>query len=429
MKRRCGLIGLAVALIALAVSAASASATESTTVEETYESPENGWDKVERIYDSDEGFSSTDWPDEDERMDQFGQRKTFFGNVARPASGRFLLYYGEDWSTNERETPVLLVPGAFSEPDGTWANPSASRLGCGLAEESCPSTGMMQALAGAGHRTFAVNFNNGAGDNYNWAEVIHDAIQRVKAVTGAEEVDVVAWSKGTVAARMYVSGMKRAWGSSYAGDVRKLVLMGGMGGGWDWIFRHGREPSYLVYPECSGGAFQPLGATAHTGLWCGGAVNDVHFELSVYKTATYGDPFVGIRQMLRKLTSSHSLGIVDLDYWSTYYGGWGYLYGSYSNGIDYALNQTPGSVIGGLRSTYTVPEAIDTYLLCGTANDIPPPWHNEASTSDGTIFTDSCDDETGIGNVPEGGNVHVARNHLELVWDEVPVSQVQSWLE
>lgn len=428
-KSRTWMLAVTAALMVLAATAGSASATSSTSVEETYESPENDWDKVERIYDSDEGFSATDWPGEDDRMDQFGQRKTFFGNVARPASGRFLLYYGEDWSTNTKETPVLLVPGAFSEPDGTWANPSASRLGCGVAEESCPSTGMMQQLASENYKTFAVGFNNGAGDNYNWAEVIYDAIQRVKEVTESEEVDVVAWSKGTVAARMYVSSMKKSWGTSYAGDVRRLVLMGGLGGGWDWIFRHGREPSYLVYPECSGGTFQPLGATAHTGLWCGGLVNDVHFELSVYKTATYGDPFVGIRQMLRKLTSSHALGIIDLDYWSTYYGGWGTLLGSYSNGINYALEQSPGSVIDDLRNTNTVPESIDTYLLCGTENDIPYPWHNEVSTSDGTIFTDSCDDETGIGNVPEGGNVHVARNHLELPWDSATSSQIESWLE
>jgi hypothetical protein len=287
---------------------------------------------------------------------------------------------------------------------------------------------MMQQLASQNLKTFAIGFNNGAGDNYNWAEEIYDAIQRIKAVTESEAVDVIAWSKGTVAARMYVSGMKKSWGTSYAGDVRKLVLMGGMGGGWDWIFRHGREPSYLIYPECSGGTFQPLGATAHTGLWCGGAVNDVHFELSVYKTASYGDPFVGIRQMMRKQTG-HALNPYDLDSWSTYYGGWGYLYGSYSNGINYALEQTPGPVVGGLRSTYTVPKSIDTYLLCGTANDIPSPWHNEAPTSDGTIFTDSCDDETGIGNVPEGGNVHVARNHLELPWDSASVEQVESWLE
>lgn len=420
-------LALVAVLAAFSALTGSASATSKATVEATYEKPENDWSKVERIYDSDTGFSATDWPGSDTRMDQTGQRKTFFNNVARPASGRFLLYYGKNWSTNTKTTPVLLIPGAFSEPDGSWANPAASKLGCGVEAKSCPSTGMMQALATSKYKTFAIGFNNSAGNNYNWAEIIYDAIQRIKKVTGAEKVDIVAWSKGTVASRMYVSSMKESWGTSYAGDVRKMVLVGGMGGGWDWGFRHGRESSYLVYPECSGGAFQPLGASAHTGLWCGGFTNAVHFELSMYQTLA-GDPFVGIRQMLRKLVSKHPLHTSDLDYLSTYYGGWGYLNGSYSFGIDYALAQSPGSVIDGLRNTYTVPNTISTYLLCGTANDIPAPWHNEVSTSDGTVFTDSCNDETGIGKVPAGGKVELARNHLELVWDSAAVSQIESWL-
>lgn len=429
-KLRPWILGLATALALFGASVGSASATSSTEVEATYESPEHGWEKVERLYDSASGFSPTGWPGSDERMDQSGQAKTFFGGVARPKSGQFLLYYGEDWSTNSKETPVLMIPGAFSESDGTWADPAVAHVGCGVAPESCPTTGLMQQLASNGYRTFSVSFNNGAGDNYNWAEVIYDAIQRVKEVTGAEQVDLVAWSKGTIAARMYVSSMKKGWGTGYAGDVRKMVLMGGMGGGWDWPFRHGRQAGYMVYPECQFGATSPLGGSAFTALWCGVPGEDaIHPELSLYKLEGTEDPFVGIRQMLRKLVGTHPLESGPLDVNSTYYGGWGYLFGSYSYGIDYALEQSPGSVIEGLRNTYTVPESISTYLLCGTENDIPWPWPNEAETSDGTVFTDSCDDETGIGRVPAGGNVQIAVNHLELPWSSESMSQVESWLE
>jgi hypothetical protein len=411
------------------VAPAAAQATASWSVEQTYTgtSVQYGWDRVERIYDSSSGFGPTGWP-ADGRMEQFGQRQTFFGNTGQPATGKFLLYYGTHWSTNAKATPVLLVTGAFAEADGSWADPAESRLGCGVAAASCPTTGTMQLLDGQGYKVFAVNFANGAGDNFYWAEQIYDAIQRVKAVTGASKVDIVAWSKGTIASRMYVSSMRRSWGTAYAGDVRKLVLVGGMGGGWDWTFRHGRDTSYLIYPECdTTGAFQPLGASAHTWLYCGGAFNVGHPELTIYNISGYGDPFVGIRQMLARLDGTHPLGS-ELDAWTTYYGGWGYLNGSYSNGIDYAMGQTPGPVIGPLRTTYTVPSAISTYLLCGTANDIPSPWPNEVTPSDGTVFTDSCDDTTGIANVPAGGNVQIARNHLRLVWDSAAESQIASWL-
>jgi hypothetical protein len=212
-RAACRLIGALAAFAALAPGVAHA--TSSVTVEQTYTgaSVANGWAKVERLYDSAAGFAATGWPTDD-RMDQFGQRKTFFNNVARPVSGRSLLYYGTNWSTNTKATPVLMVTGAFAEADGTWANPAASRLGCGVAPASCPTTGMMQYLDGLNYKTFAISFNNGAADNYNWAEVIYDAVQRIKAVTGAAKVDIVSWSKGTIASRMYVSSLKQSWGTA-----------------------------------------------------------------------------------------------------------------------------------------------------------------------------------------------------------------------
>lgn len=38
----------------------------------------------------------------------------------------------------------------------------------------------------------------------------------------------------------------------------------------------------------------------------------------------------------------------------------------------------------------------------------------------------SRDDTTGIGTA--GGNVHIATNHLRLVWDSGAMSQIATWL-
>lgn len=390
-------------------------ATSSRTLEATFtHNIQNGWVRVERWRDTNPNFKAESYPP-DGRLDQTGQRLIFFDNVARPASGRFLLYYAPGWDTNPNPTPVLLVHGAFENADWAWANPAESPLGCGA--ETCPTTGLMQYLSGLGYKVFAISYPHGAGDNYYWAEQIYDAIQIIKSRTGASQVDVVAWSKGTVAGRMYVSSVRKTWGTAYAGDVRRLIMVGGLNNGWDWPFRHGTYSSLWIFPECGGTL---LGGSAHTNLICWGFWY-YHPELSIYKTSS-GDFFPGLRQMLKRWDGVYPLPYYEPDYWTTYYGGWGYY--SYSNGITYAINQ--GSLINKIRSA-GVPSSVSTYLLCGGAADIPN-WHNEhTGPSDGTVFVASCSDTSGIGTV--GGNVLLDNvNHLELVWESSAMLQIESWL-
>lgn len=201
-------------------------------------------------------------------------------------------------------------------------------------------------------------------------------------------------------------------------DVRRLILIAGLNNGWDWPFRHGTYPSLFIYPEC-GGAL--LGGSAHTVLNCWGFLYS-HPELSIYKTAS-GDFFPGLRQMLRRWDGIYPLDFFAPDYWTTYYGGWGFY--SYSRGITYAINQ--GSLVSAIRSA-GVPSSVPTYLLCGGSADIPN-WHNELTgLSDGTVFVASCTDTGGIGTV--SGNVLLAdNNHLKLVWKTNAMNQVESWLQ
>lgn len=406
--------GLVLVLIVTVAPWPRAAATQDLVLEATFHAVENGWEMVERWYDRDSHFSAEDYPP-DGRLDQSGQRLTFFGGIPRPASGRFLLYYAPGWDTGPKPTPVLLVHGAFMNADWAWADPSESPLGCGAA--ACPGTGLMQYLNDRGYRVFAISFPHSAGDNFYWAEQIHDAIQVIEARTGASRVDVVAWSKGTIASRMYVSGVRRSWGTPYAGDVRRLILVGGLNGGWDWPFRHGIYPSLWISPECGGTL---LGGSAHTNLVCWG-IWYFHPELTIYRTSA-GDFFPGLRQMLKRWDGRYPLNLSEPDAWTSYYGGWGFY--SYSPGITYAINQ--GSLIDTIR-TAGLPGSVSTFLLCGGAADIPD-WHNEhAGPSDGTVFVASCRDKGGIATV--GGDVLLASaNHLELVWDAAAMQQIETWL-
>jgi hypothetical protein len=113
-------------------------------------------------------------------------------------------------------------------------------------------TGLMQYLSGLGYRVFAVDFANVQGDNYQWAQTIGDALSVVSSQTGVSQVDLLAWSKGAFAARMYVSGVAPSWGRGYQGNVAKLILIGNPNGGLDYTFAHGTEGNPLIYPQCGG---------------------------------------------------------------------------------------------------------------------------------------------------------------------------------
>ncbi|GBC76607.1 hypothetical protein HRbin08_00069 [bacterium HR08] len=383
-------------------------------LEATFTSVANGWVKVERWRDMNPNFIQEDFPP-DGRGDQDGQRATFFG-TSRPHSSQFLLYYAPGWDTNPRPVPVLLVHGANYNADLAWANPAeAGPYACGAA--TCPSTGLMQFLSARGYKVFAINFPHRQGDNYFWAQLIRDAIQVVKARTGAAHVDIVAWSKGAFAARMYVSGV-RTWGDAYANDVRKLVLIGSPNAGTDWTFRHGWSHNFLIWPECGG---RVNGPSPHTGMVCWGLWR-FHPELSVYRTPT-GDFFPGARQMLARWDGVYPLPLWEQDSWSTYYGGWGVY--TFGYGIQFAIDQ--GSLVSAVLNA-SIPASVQVYLLSGNAADIPGIHNEHTGPSDGIVFVASSANTRGINTV--SGNVILnGLNHLKLIWADAAMNQIESWLQ
>lgn len=387
----------------------AALAASPTTMEATFTTVANGWERVERWRDTTSAFTQEAFPP-DGRGDQSGQRVTFFGNNARPHSSLFLLYYAPGWNSGAKPIPVLLVHGANQTADLAWANPNdQGDYGCG--QQICPHTGLMQELTGRGYRVFSLGFPHKNGDGYFWAQQIANAIDIIKGRTGAAQVDVLGWSKGAFNARMYASSVTQAWGTSYRNDIRRLILLGSPNNGVDGSFRHGWTYTFTVYSECGGAIDGPV---AHDWMVCFGVWWN-HPEW------TYGSSFFpGSAQMLKRWDGVYSPATTEQDWWTTYYGGWGFY--THSNGIS---AYTGKSLVDTVRSA-GVPASVRVHNLCGSANDIALLHNEHTGPSDGVVFIASCNDNTGI--LTPGGNTVLAVNHLKLGWHSSAVSQIDAWL-
>jgi hypothetical protein len=392
------------------VAFAAPAAAGSTTLEATYSTGvKNGWERVERWRDTNAAFTQEAFPT-DGRGDQSGQRVTFFGS-SKPHSAQFLMYYAPGWSTNARPVPVLLVHGANQDADLAWANPNeAGGYGCGRA--SCPSTGMVQSLSADGYKVFALGLPHKNGDGYFWSEQIADAVAIVRSRTGATQVDVIAWSKAASNARMYISNVKKTWGTAYRGDIRRLVLLGSANNGIDLSFRHGWSYSLVVYPQCGGTINGP---TPHDRLVCYGVYRDG-------AEWTYSSPyFPGSAQLLKRWDSIYPLPANEQDWYTTYFGGQGYY--SSGPGIDAYLSRSLVDVIRNAAS----PPGVRVHNLCGNQNDIALLHNEHTGPSDGVVFIQSCRDVVGIAN--DGGGATIMVNHLGLGWEPTAITQVKAWLD
>jgi len=407
------------ALVAAAVivPATSAQAAEPSYLvnEATYVSVANGWTKVDRYRDTTAGFQDEQYPP-DGRGDQDGQRRTFFNGVARPSSSRFLLYSAPGWDTGAKPTPVLLVHGANDNPDRAWANPNESGgFGCG--SSSCPSTGLMQYLSTRGHRVFAIGFAHKQGENLQQAQQVGDAIAIIKSRLGVAKVDVVGWSKGMMSARSYVASVRPSWGRTYAGDVRKLVTLGGPNGGYDYPFAHGWAHDFSIWPECGGAVNAP---SPHTRMTCFGLYTH-HPELSITQSGGF-DAYPGQRQMLARWDGVYGVNGSTQDWYTTYYGGQGFY--TDGPGIQAAINA--GSLISRIQSAPT-PSGVPMYLLAGGSPTIVGIWNETRGPSDGVVFVNSALSTTGVTNVGATTLIGSA-NHLQLGWATTVMSTVAGWL-
>jgi pimeloyl-ACP methyl ester carboxylesterase len=332
---------------------------------ETWTQPEDIrlWNAVERWEDREPGLfvqeafnDGVAWSD----TDYTPWIATAFGS-STPHSSQFLLHVGLHEETAEG-TPVLMVPGAGD---------NASRGFVTLATK----------LDRTNRPVFAMTFAHPHGDVFLHAEAVADAVAVIKERTGAEQVDVVAHSKGGIAATVYASHHAGAdWGrddyathgTAYRGDIRRLVLVAVPLGGVDTSYRWSSLNYYSLDADT---AVSP--SSWSTYYPNSPAVPATSEDLSDQDMLPDGaDVFPGQRQLLSRLDdrfplpgSQQWLGVYALqqDWATTYDGGFGFV--SHSEGIDAAI-EAGGDLIARLQTVGVDPD-IELFLLAGTSPIMP----------------------------------------------------------
>ncbi len=314
------------------------------------------WNAIERWKDPDDTLLQQEsfnagiaWRDED-----FSPWiATAFGTPTPPSS-TFLLHMGLHEETAEG-TPILMVPGAGDNGSRGFVT-------------------MATRLDRTNRPVFALTFAHPHGDVFAQAEIVADAIEVIKARTGADQVDLVGHSKGGIAAAVYTSNLPgtdwgdpeyAAVGTTYRGDVRRLVLVASPLGGVDTSFRW---PGLNLYSLDADSAVSPC---AWDRYYPGTtAVPLVYDDLTDQDFLPDGaDLFPGQRQLLARQEAPLPgtqpwLGVYALqpDWLTTYEGGLGFT--TRSDGIDAAID-AGGRLIQRLHQAGVDP-AVEVYLLAGT---------------------------------------------------------------
>lgn len=322
------------------------------------------WSAVERLEDPDrvlftyEDFNAgLAWPEDAPYAPWIAD---CFGTPT-PGSHAALLHVGPAFSFSSG-TPVLFVPGAGD---------NASRGFITMATR----------MNNAFRPVFALTFAHPHGDVFQQAEQVANAIARVKALTGASEVDVVSHSKGGIASAVYMSNLAEtdwgradydAVGTQYRGDVRKAVFIAVPLGGVDTVYRWSSgnyaalDADTAISPS-SWETYYPY--TTSAPAYSTDLSAQDHF-------AADGDLFPGQRQLLRRWDHVYDLPgesawlgayALQQDWYTTYEGGFGFY--SYSSGIDDAIAAGDG-VLDSLEATGVHPD-IELYLLAGTNTLMP----------------------------------------------------------
>ena len=348
--------------------------------------PSDTWQSTELIRDRDEIFKQQAFNQRNKQRDP--SIIEAFGTDA-PHSGDALLHYAgpPPQGVEKKETPVLLVHGA-SKDGNFWWDPS----------EDGKNKGLPQKLRAEGHEVFALTFAHNQDDNFLWAEQIANAIAEIKKNTGAEEVDIVAHSKGGVPTRIYVSDVRKEGveATPYQHDVRRVVLVGTPNGGIDFSFRHPSANYALLSP-----AGQQINAPVS---WERATLYGFPQDVSENGfSKAQPDYFPGQRQLLADLSGDHPLSPLEPDWYTTYHGGQGFV--SNSKGIQHYIEEGE-NVIERLQQN-PIPKSIEVAVVAGDAANIPGIVNEFTGPSDGLLFVSSALD------LPEETNI-IARDVLHL---------------
>ncbi len=319
---------------------------------------------------------------------------TAFG-TAEPPPSDYLLHLAPGWDRNLIETPILLLHGA-----GLDATSYTNIYNMGF-------IGLQQQLSALGYRVFSLTFSHSHGDNFHQAEALAHAIKQVKQITGAKKLDLIAHSKGGFAARIYLSNLAL---TPYQDDVEHYIMLGTPNLGTDYVFRN-PSISYLIY--LAGGN----GVIAWNKLLYLGSFIDVSVR-SIYRDGS----FPGQAQMLYPWDDHFALDVTQQDWWTTYYGGTGFM--SSSRGLKTAMDEGE-NLVQKLEQKGLEP-GIMFSVLAGNNSVLGIVPSSSSAASDGIIFIDSVLNTAGMsrrGAILQEKSI-LPLNHIELLYDR----RVAAWI-
>lgn len=334
--------------------------------------------------------------------------KEAFGD-AEPPSSLFLLHMYEGWDrAQDPRPPVLLVHGAVVDATRSFgAGGFQGRAGDGLAAR----------LASSGRRVFAITFAHPHGDNWLASEHVANAIARVKTLTGARAVDVIAHSKGGTAVRLYASNLRKPGMTAYRGDIHRILFVGCPNDGIDVAFAY-PNLSYFIIAKNGSGPVVFTEALVY-GVW-----TDLR-ERSIYA----GGAFPGQAQMLKRWDGIYGLYRGDdaqFDLETTYKGGRGQV--SRSLGIDKAIKDG-GDLVAKLEKT-GLDKRIEVALLAGSKPAMLGYTGERRGPSDGIVLVRSALATDGLAKngaqVLRKDVLHLS--HIELVYAEPALKWIEEAL-
>lgn len=285
-------------------------------------------------------------------------------NADDVTGGRLVADCFDDPTPHSRELVVHHYPPAPLTPP--HARPVVLVTGAG--DNALRSLSFLAVtLSRAGFHVYAPTFAHRHGDNYAQAEHVANLVALAAERHGATKVDVVAYSKGGLAARIYASNTADAeWphaaydaaGTRFRDDVGRLVLLGSANAGLDTLFRWPSSNLFSV-----GDA--PIDApTSWIRYWGGG------FPVDLSAREVSAAHFPGQAQMLADLTGMHPLPggnpafgayANQPDYLTTYLGGVGFV--SESRGISNAIDAGLGTIEAVQRNG--VAPSVELHLAAG----------------------------------------------------------------
>ena len=331
------------------------------------------WDRTERLHDRHPELITEKFNRDTQPKDMIGEGIVDAFGTSTPSSGTVLLHFAPGWKKATQKVPVLLVHGTGSNANHSFA---VARDGHGE---------MVNHLTKEGRAVFAVSFAAPFGSNWLQREMLADAIARVKQVTGSSQVDLIAHSKGCVVARMYISDVKKPWGTAYRGDVRRAVLLASPNLGIDFTWRHPNSATF-VFPAMGVNFASPRDMTYMIDLTGSHGV--------------YGGTQDGVLELAYDLARQYPYSLLEVDGIVSRLGGFGTL-GHYP-GIEAAIERT-GHLIDQLEHAGVDPR-VELALMAGTnqyfANPSPlpvPPIPGELDgPSDGMVLSVSLEHTSGL---------------------------------